>query len=41
MMGLRTMMDGIAAANKAQGAAIDAVIAATDKALSLVTGPAQ
>lgn len=41
MVGLRTMMDGIAAANHAQGAAMDACIAASDKALSLVTGPAQ
>ncbi len=41
MTGLRTMMDAIAAANHAQGAAIDAVIAATNKALALVTGKPQ
>jgi hypothetical protein len=38
MNGLRIVVDSIAAANQAQGAAIDAVIAATDKALILVSG---
>jgi hypothetical protein len=35
--GMRGALDGIAAANHAQGEAIDAVIAATEKALRLVT----
>jgi ABC-type transporter Mla subunit MlaD len=41
MGGLRVLMDSIAAANHAQGAAIDAVIAATDKALALLEGNRQ
>ena len=35
--GMRHALDGIAAANHAQGEAIDAVIAATEKALRLFT----
>jgi poly-gamma-glutamate capsule biosynthesis protein CapA/YwtB (metallophosphatase superfamily) len=35
--GMRGALDGIAAANLAQAQAIDAVIAATEKALRLVT----
>jgi hypothetical protein len=35
--GMRQALDGIAAANQAQGDAIDAVIAATEKALRLFT----
>jgi hypothetical protein len=35
--GMRSALDGIAAANHAQSEAIDAVIAATDRALRLVT----
>jgi hypothetical protein len=38
MGGLRVLMDSIAAANHAQGEAIDAVVAATNKALSLFRG---
>jgi len=41
MDGLRVLLDSIAAANHAQGAAIDAVIAATDKALTLFKGNRQ
>jgi hypothetical protein len=41
MTGLRTAIDGIGAANQAQGDAMDAVIAATDKALALITGAQQ
>jgi hypothetical protein len=37
MTGMRGALDGIAAANQAQGEAIDAVIAATEKALALFT----
>jgi hypothetical protein len=37
--GMRGALDGIAAANAAQGEAIDAVIAATEKALRLFTSP--
>jgi hypothetical protein len=35
--GIRQALDGVAAANHAQGEAIDAVIAATEKALQLFT----
>lgn len=35
--GMRGALDGIAAANAAQGEAMDAVIAATEKALHLFT----
>ena len=41
MAGLRVLLDSVAAANHHQGAAIDAVIAATDKALLLLRGKAQ
>jgi hypothetical protein len=35
--GMRGALDGIAAANQAQGDAIDAIVAATEKALRLFT----
>jgi hypothetical protein len=38
MAGVRVLLDSIAAANTAQGAAIDAIVAATDKALALIEG---
>lgn len=41
MTGLRTTLDAMAAANHAQGAAIDAVITATNKGLALVTSDPQ
>lgn len=41
MGGLHVLLDSIGAANHAQGAAIDAVIAATDKALALFKGERQ
>jgi hypothetical protein len=41
MTGLRVLLDSIAAANHAQGAAIDAVVAATNKALALFKGDRQ
>lgn len=41
MAGLRATLDAVAAANHAQGLAIDAVIAATQKGLALVTGDPQ
>lgn len=37
MAGMREALDGIAAANHAQGEAIDAAIAATDKAVRMFT----
>ena len=39
--GMRQALDGIAAANHAQGEAIDAVIAATERALPLFTSTEQ
>lgn len=41
MTGLRTLMEAIAAANHAQGAAIDAVVSATNSALTLMKGKPQ